>query len=186
MSKNNLDSFPIVDETSEYDLNLMINKAKGNYIWFEGHKKPYFDLTMGYSSTNFGHNNPEIIGIVKTALQKADNVPAFNFRERISLSNQILNYLPFTTNDYQTYYPVGGAKAVEAALKLARLYTQRTTIISFKGAFHGYSISAMGVTDQHFFSSANCIFKHVLFIWISQILIKVINIRMFSINYVIP
>jgi len=160
MPDTDLSSFPIVDETGLYNANLMIEKAAGHYIWFEGDSVPYFDLVMGYSSTNFGHNNPDIIRYIQKALQKGDNTPAFNFRERISLSKKLLDYLPFDNNNYQIYYPVGGAKAVETALKLAMLHTQKTKVISFRGGFHGYSKGAMSVTDQQFFNHHYSMFNH--------------------------
>jgi len=42
----------------------------------------------------------------------------------------------------------GGAEAVEAALKLARLATGRSTIVHLEHAFHGKSLGALSVTDS--------------------------------------
>lgn len=159
-TKLDLSSLPVVDETSIYDAKLMVEKASGNYIWFEHDPVPYFDLIMGYSSTNFGHNNPHIIKCVENALKRSDNIPAFNFRERASLSKKLLDFFPSGGAGYQVYYPVGGAKSVDTALKLAMLYKQSTDIISFSGSFHGYSLQTTAVTDQRFFNDQYKIFQN--------------------------
>lgn len=165
LTSNVLDtsSLPVVDETNIYDANLMVEKASGSYIWFEHDSEPYFDLIMGYSSTNFGHSNPHVIKCVENALKRSDNIPAFNFRERVSLSKKLLDFFPSGGTGYQVYYPVGGAKSVDTALKLAMLYKQSTGIVSFSGSFHGYSLQATAVTDQRFFNEQYKIFKNQTF-----------------------
>ena len=51
--------------------------------------------------------------------------------------------------DYRVQFPgPGGANAVEAALKLARKYTGRETIVSFTNAFHGMTLGALAVTGN--------------------------------------
>lgn len=143
---------PATDEIHIYDPNLHVEKAKGNYIWFEKCEKPYFDLIMGYSSTNFGHCNPDIISAVKKASEIYDNIPAFNFRARDELSNKLINHLNRSDHDYQVYYTVGGAKSIDVSLKLAKFHTSKKGVICFDGAFHGYINSLVGVTDKAYFN----------------------------------
>ena len=51
--------------------------------------------------------------------------------------------------DYKVQFPgPTGTNAVEAALKLARKYTGRETIVSFTNAFHGMSLGALAVTGN--------------------------------------
>jgi diaminobutyrate-2-oxoglutarate transaminase len=51
--------------------------------------------------------------------------------------------------DYKVQFPgPAGTTAVEAALKLARKYTGRETIVSFTNAFHGMSLGALAVTGN--------------------------------------
>jgi diaminobutyrate-2-oxoglutarate transaminase len=51
--------------------------------------------------------------------------------------------------DYKVQFPgPAGNNAVEAALKLARKYTGRETIVSFTHAFHGMTLGALAVTGN--------------------------------------
>jgi 4-aminobutyrate aminotransferase/(S)-3-amino-2-methylpropionate transaminase len=136
-----------IDETVIYDPLSLVTKAKGSKIWIDGEDEPYIDLLMSYSSTNFGHANDTIMSFVKDAAEKYDNVIAFNSSSKIELSKKLVELLPNPGNKIP-YYPVGGTKAIEAALKMAKAYTKKDTIIAFSGAFHGYSYAAMTLSDD--------------------------------------
>lgn len=139
----------LLDETNYYDSTMLVRKAKGIFVWMEGEKDPYIDLLMGYSSTNFGHTNNEVLKIVKKAIERFDNITSFNSADKIMLTKKLINLLHFP-DDRLAYYPVGGTKAVDAAIKLAMAYTKKKEIICFEGAFHGYSFGGMAVTDKNF------------------------------------
>jgi len=148
INKADIERFNVpIDETTIYDPLALAIKAKGSKIWIEGEKEPYFDLLMSYSSTNFGHVNSDILKFTKIAAAKYDNIIAFNSADKVMLSKKLVEMLPFPGNKV-SYYPVGGTKAIDAAIKLAKAYTKKDTIIAFNGAFHGYSYAAMTVTDD--------------------------------------
>lgn len=51
--------------------------------------------------------------------------------------------------DYKVQFPgPAGNNSVEAALKLARKYTGRETVVSFTNAFHGMTLGALAVTGN--------------------------------------
>lgn len=136
-----------IDETTIYNPLALVTKAQGSKIWIEGESEPYYDLLMSYSSTNFGHVNPDILKFTKDASSNYDNVIAFNSRSKVELSKKLVELLPYPGNKIP-YYPVGGTKAIDAAIKLVKAYTKKDIIIAFDGAFHGYSYAAMTVTDD--------------------------------------
>ena len=138
-----------IDETVIYDPLSLVKKAKGSKIWIEGEDEPYLDLIMAYSSTNFGHANDTILGFVKEAAERYDNIIAFNSISKIELSRKLIDLLPNPGNKIP-YFPVGGTKAIEAAVKMAKAYTKKDTVIAFSGAFHGYSYVAMTFTDDDY------------------------------------
>ena len=123
------------DETRLYDPFAMVKKTKDSMVWMLNDPLPYTDLVMGYSSTNFGHRNSKILSFVRKAIRKYDNLPAFNSLDKIELSEKILNLLCLN-NNYRVYFTVGGAEAVDTAIKLARAYARKKVIVSFDGAFH--------------------------------------------------
>lgn len=140
------------DETGMYDKFLAAERANGLYIWFKGDDEPYLDLVMGYSALNFGHRYPEIIKIVEEAIRKIDHIHSFNSESKILLSKILAEKSP-GDNNKKVYFPVGGAMAVEKAIRLARAYTGKRNIISLKGGFHGYSLGAMMLTDEIFINN---------------------------------
>lgn len=138
-----------IDETTIYDPNRMISRAKGSWIWFEGEHESYLDLLMGYGSTNFGHVNDDILDFVREAITKYDNITSFNSSSRVELSKKLIDLLPYP-NEKIVYFPVGGTKAIDAAIKLARAYTKKEIVISFEGGFHGFSYGGLLTTDEKF------------------------------------
>jgi len=135
------------DESGMYDQFLVAEKAEGLYVWFKDQSEPYVDLGMGFSALNFGHQYPEIRRAVEEAVRTIDHIHSFNSESKLLLSKALAEKTPGTPNK-KVYYPVGGAMAVETAIKLARAYTGKTRLACFTGAFHGYSYGAMMVTDD--------------------------------------
>ncbi|MFC2015046.1 aspartate aminotransferase family protein [Chloroflexota bacterium] len=136
------------DETGMYDKFLVVEKAEGLNVWFKGESEPYLDLVMGFSALNFGHQHPRLLKAVQKALNTIEHVHSFNSESKILLSRILAEKSPGTSNR-KVYYPVGGAMAVETAIKLARAFTGKSKIASFNGAFHGYAYGAMMVTDDN-------------------------------------
>ena len=137
------------DETVMYDQFLVVERAEGLHVWFKGEKDPYLDLVMGYSATNFGHKYPQIRKIVEEAIKKIDHIHSFNCEDKILLSKLLAEKVS-RDNNRKVYFTVGGAMAVEVAIKLARAYKKKEKIVSFKGGFHGYSLGAIMLTDEKF------------------------------------
>ncbi|HEY9886440.1 MAG TPA: aminotransferase class III-fold pyridoxal phosphate-dependent enzyme, partial [Vampirovibrionales bacterium] len=62
------------------------------------------------------------------------------------LASELLKTLPSELNSF--YFVNSGTEAIEAALKLAKRVTKRTSIVSFKGAYHGSTHGAMSVSSN--------------------------------------
>lgn len=116
------------DESHLYSKLLISQKAKGMYVWFEHDDLPYLDLVMGYSSTNFGHCNSEIKQFALAAIEKLDQLPSFESRDKLLLS-EFLSQRISEKVLYQTYFDVGGTAAVSGAIRLCRQFTQRKIIL---------------------------------------------------------
>jgi len=135
------------DETVMYNQFLLVERAEGLNVWFKDEDEPYLDLVMGFSALNLGHQHPRVRKAVIEAVNTIDHIHSFNCESKLLLSKILAEKTP-GTSDKQVYYPVGGAMAVETAIKLARAYTQKTKMASFNSAFHGYSYGGMMVTDD--------------------------------------
>ena len=129
----------------------MFNRALGSHVWDESGRE-YLDFFAGAGALNYGHNHPDIKNALLDYLagdsiihsldmyttSKADFLRAFG--EMILKPRGL---------DYKVQFPgPAGNNAVEAALKLARKYTGRETIVSFTHAFHGMTLGALAVTGN--------------------------------------
>ena len=65
----------------------------------------------------------------------------------VKLSEELNNRYPIDS-ETKTFMVNSGAEAVENAVKIARYYTNKKAILSFKGGFHGRTYLAMGLTGK--------------------------------------
>jgi diaminobutyrate-2-oxoglutarate transaminase len=112
----------------------------------------FLDFFAGAGSLNYGHNHPQLKSELMDYLA-ADNIvhslDMYTTAKRRFLERFHEVVLAPRNLDYKIQFPgPTGTNAVEAALKLARKYTGRETIISFTNAFHGMSLGSLAVTGN--------------------------------------
>lgn len=141
-----------VAQTSELALGLEVASASGVYI-FDTDNKKYFDLNSGISVSSLGHRHPQVVAAAKAQLDLYLHTMVYGEHiqkpqvDYATLLTKILN------NGLDNVYFVNcGTEAVEAALKLARKYTNRYEIISCAGAYHGSTIAAEALRSDYDFS----------------------------------
>ena len=129
-------------------LENFIVKGKNAEIW-DSEGKRYLDYVGGYAVLNTGHLHPTVVEKVKNQLNDfSHSCFAFAPHENaVKLSEELNKRYPITT-DTKTFMVNSGAEAVENAVKIARYYTNKKSIISFKGGFHGRTYLAMGLTGK--------------------------------------
>lgn len=124
-------------QTSDFPLCLEIERAEGNYLCARDGKK-YLDLISGISVSSLGHSHPEIVAAVQK--QAATNMHLMVYGEyiispQVELATLLCKYLPASLSS--VYFVNSGTEATEGALKLAKRFTGRTNIVSFKHSYHG-------------------------------------------------
>ena len=129
-------------------LENFIVKGKNAEIW-DSEGKRYLDYVGGYAVLNTGHLHPKVVKKVKNQLNDfSHSCFAFAPHENaVKLSEELNKRYPITSNT-KTFMVNSGAEAVENAVKIARYYTNKKSIISFKGGFHGRTYLAMGLTGK--------------------------------------
>lgn len=132
---------------------VVFSKAKGCWLETEGGER-YLDFLAGAGSLNYGHNNPifkqalidyiESDGITHGLdMHSTAKAQFLDVLERHILSPRNLDYKVQFTGPT-------GTNAVEAALKLARKVTNRSSIVAFTNGFHGCTAGALAATgNQH-------------------------------------
>ena len=139
--------FEHVGQTSDFPMGLEVERAEG--VWLLGpNGKKWIDLISGVSVSNVGHNNPAVVEAVCS--QARDYLHLMVYGEviqspQVRYAARIAELLPPRLQS--VYFVNSGSEAVEGALKLAKRYTGRTELVSFKNAYHGSthgSLSVMG------------------------------------------
>ncbi len=125
-----------------------IVKGRNAEIW-DSEGKRFLDYVGGYAVLNTGHLHPTVIEKVKTQLDDfSHSCFAFAPHENaVKLSEELNKRYPINSNT-KTFMVNSGAEAVENAVKIARYYTNKKSILSFKGGFHGRTYLAMGLTGK--------------------------------------
>jgi taurine--2-oxoglutarate transaminase len=120
---------------------IAVKYGEGVYLYdYDG--KKYLDFSSGLMNVNIGHGNQRVTQAVTAQMQQVSYVtPSCVTKIRGELGKKLSE---ITTGDLnKTLFTIGGAEAIENAIKLARLYTGRHKIIAKYRAFHGASYGAM-------------------------------------------
>ena len=146
--------FANLAQTTNNPLGIEVSHAKGNYIYTTEGKK-LLDLISGISVSNVGHLHPTVVSAIHTQLEKHMHLQVYGEYiqgVQVQLATALLEKLPKSFES--VYFVNSGSEAVEGALKLAKRYTGRHEIISFKNAYHGSTQGALSVMGNEEFKQA--------------------------------
>ena len=139
--KNNLD-YTLFSWAKQGGLNpINAHHAKGSYIYDRDGKK-YLDFSSQLMNVNIGHGDQRITEAVSIQMQEVSYVyPGMATDVRGKLGKKLAEITP--GNLTKTFFTLGGAEAIENAIKLARMYTGRHKIITHYRAYHGATYGAI-------------------------------------------
>jgi acetylornithine/N-succinyldiaminopimelate aminotransferase len=132
-------------QTSLAPMMLEIVRAEGIYMYGSDGKK-YIDLISGVSVSNTGHCHPKVVEAVKTQAGLYMHLMVYGEyiqSPQVKYAAHLAEILPPSLTS--CYFVNSGSEAVEGALKLAKRYTGKSRIISFKNAYHGSTHGALSV-----------------------------------------
>lgn len=131
---------------------IAVTSGKGSRLYGPDGEE-YIDLLAGIAVTNLGHCNEEIAETMCEHARKLIHVSnLFYQEEQLELAEKLIG----TTNGVfsKVFFCNSGAESNEAAIKLARRYTQRVKnkdageIITLSNAFHGRTLATVAATGQ--------------------------------------
>jgi acetylornithine/N-succinyldiaminopimelate aminotransferase len=143
-----------IAQTSETPLALEIEKAEGVYL-YDSSGKRYMDLISGISVSNVGHRHPKVVEAIKNQLDKYMHLMVYGEyiqSPQVQLAKLLSEQLASTLSS--VYFVNSGSEAVEGAMKLAKRFTGRTEIISFKNAYHGSTQGSLSIMGNEEFKNA--------------------------------
>ena len=143
-----------VGQTSPAPLALEIVKASGSTLWDISGKK-YIDLIAGISVCNVGHCHPKVIEAIKKQVDNYMHIMVYGElieSPQVTYAKMLTDHLPATLNS--VFYTASGSEATEGAMKLAKRFTGRTQIISFKNSYHGSTQGALSIMGDEYWRNA--------------------------------
>ena len=141
-------------QTSPSPLMLEIESADGVYLYGTDGKK-YFDLISGVSVSNVGHNHLKVVKAIKDQVDSYTHLMVYGeliMSPQVRYARHLAEILPAALNT--CYFVNSGSEAVEGALKLAKRFTRRTRIISFRNAYHGSTHGALSIQGSETYRNA--------------------------------
>lgn len=143
-----------VAQTSEAPLCLEIIRAEGCKL-FGADGSEYIDLIGGISVCNVGHRHPRVIEAIKAQIDQYLHIMVYGElvqSPQVKYAQMLTQHLPENLNS--VFFTASGSEATEGAMKLAKRYSNRTQIISFKNSYHGSTQGALSVMGSEYWQQA--------------------------------
>jgi predicted acetylornithine/succinylornithine family transaminase len=137
------------------ELGLEITSGRGAWVWTrnpEGKRKKCLDLLCGLGVTSLGHCHPAVVKAIEKQSQKLMHVSnLYATGPMVELAAALAEKAGYDT---KVFFCNSGTEAVEAAVKLARIWAyenfgpQKNKIVYFKNSFHGRTWMSISLTGQ--------------------------------------
>jgi 4-aminobutyrate aminotransferase/(S)-3-amino-2-methylpropionate transaminase len=127
---------------------IFVDRADNDELWDVDGRR-YIDFAAGIAVVNTGHRHPRVIARVEEQLRRFTHtsIQVCQYESYVTVAER-LNALTPTRKPSKTVLFSTGAEAIENAVKIARIATGRTAIVSFAGAFHGRTLMALALTGK--------------------------------------
>ncbi len=115
-----------------------IRRAKGACVWDENDDR-YIDYVCSWGPAIVGHAHPEVVKAVQEVAESGLSFGAPTAGE-VDIAREICRIVPSVE---QVRLVSSGTEATMSAIRLARGFTGRDTIVKFEGCYHGHSDSLL-------------------------------------------
>ena len=125
---------------------IVIDHAEGVWLYTPDGQR-ILDFNSQLMSVNIGHGDRRVIDAITEQATKLQFVqPAFATEIRGRLGQKLAEILPGDMD--KVFFTLGGAEAIENAIKFARHYTGRYKVLARYRAYHGATLGAMTLTGD--------------------------------------
>jgi 4-aminobutyrate aminotransferase len=130
---------------------LVVERASGSWIETTDGER-YLDYTCGIGVTNTGHAHPRVVAAIADQAARGIHLQQniVHHQPGLELHRRLPERFPNPRTDtaYGLFLSNSGAEAVEAAMKLAKVATRRSSFVCFRGGFHGRTHGALSLTSS--------------------------------------
>lgn len=114
-------------------------------LLYDDQGREYVDCVGGQGAANLGHAHPQVAEAIAAQARVLISCPEMFYNDRRA---QLLQRLTSVAPDplKRVFLCNSGTESVEAAIKFARYFTQRTDFVAAMRGFHGRSFGALSAT----------------------------------------
>jgi len=123
----------------------VITRAEGCHF-FDQDGKAYLDMTSGYVAVPLGHGHPKVVEAIQRQAEKLCWVASSYFNDVRAEYAELLNRISPWPEGLRVHLASGGAEANDDALKIARLVTRRSKVLTAYRSYHGSTIGGSAMT----------------------------------------
>jgi acetylornithine/N-succinyldiaminopimelate aminotransferase len=126
---------------------MPVRPVRGRGSWLiDEHGDEWLDAYGGHAVASTGHSHPDVVrAIAEQAEQLLFYSTAVPLPQREELAEKLAGLCPDPLG--QVFFCNSGAEANENALHLARRSTNRQTIVTLRGGWHGRTAATLACTD---------------------------------------
>jgi 4-aminobutyrate aminotransferase len=135
----------VISASYPRDYPFVMDHGKGTEVWdVDGNH--FLDFAAGIAVVSTGHSHPRVVKAIQDQAEKFIHISSdFYHSTWVELAEKLNDIAPFLDNAV-CFMTNSGTESVEAAIKLARQYTERSQFIGFLGAFHGRTMGSVTFT----------------------------------------
>lgn len=143
------------DTSGKHNPKKFFKKATGCFL-FDEDNVPFLDMQMHNSACNFGYGQKDFLNTMNNTINTLPNLAGeFMNEERVKLSFEICKYMEENYHiKGRVHFNVGGAQAVDDALKLSINFNHKKKFFAFEGGYHGRTMAASSVSSSIRYSQA--------------------------------
>ncbi len=133
----------------------VFDRCEGSYL-YDRDGEAYLDLQMWYSAVNLGYANRRVNEALKAQIDRLPQVASqYLHAGKVELAARIVESVESAFDESgRVHFNVGGAQAVEDALKLVRKESGRSRMLAFEGGYHGRTLGASAITSSYRYREA--------------------------------
>jgi 4-aminobutyrate aminotransferase-like enzyme len=121
---------------------FQVTRTAGSCV-FDANGKRYIDFLAGWCVGNLGWSNAAIERALRAATKVTYAYPYYLYRPWVDLAELLAKIAPGGLT--KSFRATGGSEAVEIALQIAMVHTNRRGLMSIENAYHGNTIGGLSV-----------------------------------------
>ncbi|MCQ1537096.1 acetylornithine transaminase [Methanosarcina sp. KYL-1] len=123
---------------------LVLSKGRGALVQ-DIYGREYIDCVAGIAVNNVGHCHPKVVRAIQAQAGELIHTSNLYYTE---IQAELAENLVSVTGMERVFFCNSGAEAVEAAMKLARVVSGKSSFVAAEHSFHGRTIGALSVTHK--------------------------------------